>query len=109
MIAERFASEDPHARIAIAVLRLLFGEAYAREFGVLLWDGTRVPASLQERFVLKVNAPGALRAAFTPPLDLSFGRAFGAGLLDVEGDLEYAVDALYRSSASLRERFVLKV
>jgi cyclopropane-fatty-acyl-phospholipid synthase len=102
LIAERFASEDPHARIAIAVLRLLFGEAYAREFGVLLWDGTRVRASLQERFVLKVNTPGALRAAFTPPLDLSPGRAFSAGLLDVEGDLEYAVDAQYCASASLR-------
>ncbi|MGA7356117.1 MAG: cyclopropane-fatty-acyl-phospholipid synthase family protein [Candidatus Cybelea sp.] len=109
MIAERFASEDPHARIAIAVLRLLFGDAYAREFGVLLWDGTRVPASLRERFVLKVNAPGALRAAFTPPLELSSGRAFGAGLLDVEGDLEYAVDALYRASASLRPARLIRL
>jgi cyclopropane-fatty-acyl-phospholipid synthase len=102
LTAERFASEDPHARIAIAALRLLFGELYAREFGVLLWDGTRVPASLQERFVLKINAPGALRAAFAPPLELSSGIAVSAGLLDVDGDLECAVDALYRATASLR-------
>jgi cyclopropane-fatty-acyl-phospholipid synthase len=102
LIAERFASEDPHTRIAIAILRVLFGEEYARDFGVLLWDGTRVAAALQERFLLKINAAGALRAAFTPPLELSSGRAFGAGLLDVEGDLECAVDALFRSRASLR-------
>jgi cyclopropane-fatty-acyl-phospholipid synthase len=102
LIAERFASSDPHARIAVAVLRLVFGEEYAREFGARLWDGTRVRASNAERFVLQVNAPGALRSAFTPPLDLSAGRAFGAGLLDVDGDLEHAVDTLYRATASLR-------
>lgn len=102
MTAERFASRDPYARIAVAALRLLFGEAYAREFGVLLWDGTRVSAIGNERFLLRVNAAGALRAAFMPPFDLSAGRAFGAGWLDVDGDLEHAVDTLYRSSGSLR-------
>jgi cyclopropane-fatty-acyl-phospholipid synthase len=95
--AERFASGDPHARIAVAVLRSIFGDAYAREFGVELWDGTRVHAAEGERFVLRVKAAGALRAAFTPPVDLSAGRAFGAGLLDVDGDLEAAVDAFYRA------------
>ncbi len=102
MIAERFASADPYARIALAVLRLLFGEQYARDFGARLWDGTRVHASNGERFVLEVNSPGALRSAFTAPLDLSAGRAFGAGLLDVDGDLEHAVDTIYRASGSLR-------
>lgn len=104
MIAEQFASPDPHARIAVAVLRLLFGESYAREFGVLLWDGTRVRAELNERFVLQINAPGALRAAFTPPLELSAGRAFATGLLEVDGDLEHAIDTINRSSSSLRTR-----
>ncbi len=83
------------------MLRLLFGEEYGRDFGARLWDGTRLRASKDERFVLQVNAPGALRSAFTPPIDLSAGRAFGAGLLDVDGDLEHAVDTLYRASASL--------
>ncbi len=104
--AERFASRDPHARIAVAVLRSIFADAYAREFGVELWDGTRVHASDAERFVLRVNAPGALRAAFTPPVDLSAGRAFGAGLLDVEGDLEAAVDAFYRAGAPRGSRLL---
>jgi cyclopropane-fatty-acyl-phospholipid synthase len=97
LIAERFASDDPHARIAIAALRELFGSAYAREFGIALWEGTRVPAELIERFTFRVNSPGALRAAFAPPLDLSPGKAFAAGLIDADGDLVSAVDALYRA------------
>jgi cyclopropane-fatty-acyl-phospholipid synthase len=107
--AEQFASPDPHARIAIAALRVLFGDLYAREFGITLWDGTRVPASAGERFVLLINSPGALRAAFAPPLDLSPGRAFGAGLLDIEGDLAEAVDTLYLASASRTTREFIRL
>jgi cyclopropane-fatty-acyl-phospholipid synthase len=99
---ERFASLDPLARIAVAVLRLLFGDAYTRDFGIELWEGTRVAGEDGERFVLQVNAPQALRAAFTPPVDLSAGRAFAAGLIDVSGDIEHAVDSLFRAIADLR-------
>jgi cyclopropane-fatty-acyl-phospholipid synthase len=99
--AEQFASDDPYARIAVAVLRLLFRDAYAREFAVRLWDGTRIAATGEERFALAVNAPGALRTAFAPPIDLSVGRAFGAGLLEADGNLEEAVDAFYRAGSSL--------
>ena len=102
MTAERFASADPSARIAVAALRLLFGDAYGRAFGIALWEGTRIFGSDDEQFVLYVNGPGALRVAFTPPLDFSPGRAFGAGLLDVEGNLEQAVDVLLRATAALR-------
>lgn len=104
MSAEQFASRDPHARIAVALLRLLFGEDYARQFEIALWEGTRVESSERPRFTLHVKAPGALRAAFMPPLDLSIGRAFAAGLLEIEGDLEQAVDTLYRAGASLGAR-----
>jgi cyclopropane-fatty-acyl-phospholipid synthase len=109
LIAEQFASADPHARIVVAALRLIFGTAYAREFGVRLWDGTHVGASQSTRFVLNVTTPGALRAAFAPPLELSAGRAFGAGLLDVDGDLEAAVDLLYRAGTSLRAGDAMKL
>jgi cyclopropane-fatty-acyl-phospholipid synthase len=91
---ERFATEDPYARIAAAVLRIVFGQAYARDFSIALWDGSNIPASVHSRFTLRVNEPGALRAAFTPPVDLNAGRAFAAGLLDVEGDIEAAVDEM---------------
>lgn len=109
LTAERFASDDPQARIALAALHALFGEAYAREFAIQLWDGTHVPAVEAERFVLRVNLPGALRVAFTPPLDLSAGRAFGSGLLEVEGDLEDAVDTLYRASTGLRGLAIMRL
>jgi cyclopropane-fatty-acyl-phospholipid synthase len=109
LIAEELAPADPGARIAITVLRLIFGEAFARRFGVQLWDGTRVQASEDERFVLRVRAPGALRAALTPPLDLSPGRAFAAGLLDCDGDLVSAVDELYRAGDSLGPRRALQM
>ncbi|MGB6952998.1 MAG: hypothetical protein WBE15_13745, partial [Candidatus Cybelea sp.] len=90
------AGRDPRTRAALEVLRLFFGRAFATDFGVELWDGTRVRGASGERFVLFVSAPGALRLAFTPPVDLSTGRAFAAGLLDAQGDLECAVDAFYR-------------
>jgi cyclopropane-fatty-acyl-phospholipid synthase len=93
-IEERFVSNDPNARIAAAVLRSIFGDAYAREFAIRLWEGTRIPPQEQQRFTLMVNHPGALRTAFKPPFDLNAGRAFAAGLLDVEGDMEAAIDAM---------------
>ena len=110
MSAERFASSDPRARIALAALHLVFGDSYARDFGIALWDGTRVEPEGTARFVLRVNAPGALRAAFAPPCDLNAGRAFGAGLIDVDGDLEHATDLFYRANRSWRARdFLLLV
>ncbi len=93
-IEERFASEEPNARIAAAVLRSVFGENYARRFAIRLWEGTFIPAQEQRLFTLCVNDPGALRAAFKPPIDLNAGRAFAAGLLDVEGDVEASIDAM---------------
>lgn len=75
-------------------MRSIFGEDYARRFAIRLWDGTEIPAHEQRDFTLCVNHPGALRAAFVPPVDLNAGRAFTAGLLDVEGDAEASVDAM---------------
>ncbi len=93
-IEERFASTDPNARIAAAVLRSIFGGDYARRFAIRFWEGTFVPAQQERLFTLCVNDPGALRAAFHPPIDLNAGRAFAAGLLDVEGDVEPAVEVM---------------
>lgn len=82
------------------MLRLLFGDAYARNVGIALWEGTRVDPE-DARFVLRVATPGALRVGLAHPIDLNAGRAFGAGLLDVEGDLEAAVDAFSRASRAM--------
>ena len=86
---------------ALAILRLLFGDRYARHFGIRLWDGTAVPAAEETRFTLTVNDEGALRAAFRPPIDLHAGRAFAAGLLDVEGDAEAAIDEISAVTAAM--------
>jgi cyclopropane-fatty-acyl-phospholipid synthase len=72
----------------------LFGNGFARGFGIDLWDGTRVEPLGESRFTLKLNEPFALRAALLPPLDLSPGRAFVEKWIDIEGDVEAAIDAL---------------
>ncbi|HEY1680415.1 MAG TPA: cyclopropane-fatty-acyl-phospholipid synthase family protein [Candidatus Tumulicola sp.] len=48
------------------------------------------------RFTLCIKHPAALRAMLRRPVDLAAGRAFVAGLIDVEGDLELAIDSLLR-------------
>jgi cyclopropane-fatty-acyl-phospholipid synthase len=79
---------------SLSILRTLFGPWFARDFAVELWDGTRVEAAQAARFTLKINAPFALRAAFLPPLDLSPGRAFVEKWIDIDGDIEAAIDAM---------------
>ena len=86
---------DDARAISLAALRLLFGDALGRDVGVRLWDGTRID-SPEKRFGLVLNDPGALRAALLPPNDMNAGRAFIAGLIDCEGDLEACIDTLLR-------------
>ena len=54
----------------------------------------RVDASQTPRFTLRINEPFALRAAFAPPLDLSPGRAFVEKWIDIDGDIESAIDVI---------------
>ena len=91
---------------AVALLRSLFGDAFARDFSLVLWDGTRIGAQRQEQFVLHVNAPYALRAAFSPPVDLGLGRAFVERWIDVTGDLEKAIASFQRVAEQLGPRRV---
>lgn len=86
-------SASPDAEGAIGILRALFRSEFARRFAVRFWDGTTIPASERADFELLVNAPFALRAAFTPPLDLNPGKAFVERHIDISGDAEAAVDA----------------
>jgi cyclopropane-fatty-acyl-phospholipid synthase len=95
--------------VELAALRLLFGDGYARDFSVELWDGTRIAATHDERFALRFVVPGALRTAFTPPVELSAGRAFTAGLIDVDGDLELAIERLTEAVANLNPLRALRL
>jgi cyclopropane-fatty-acyl-phospholipid synthase len=108
-ISEPLAPPSPPARVSVEILQLLFGNAYARSFGVQLWDGTRIHAAKEERFVLVVTQPGALRAALRAPFDFSAGRAFAAGLIDCRGDIESAVDALTQAVAGLTRSQMLRL
>ncbi len=72
----------------------MFGASFGRDFTIVLWDGTTVRSQHPARFTLRINEPYALRAAFTPPLDLSPGRAFAEKWIDIEGDIEAAIDEI---------------
>lgn len=83
------------------ILADLFGSNFLKTFDVRLWDSRVFATNGTREFTLLVNAPGALRAAFRPPVDLNAGRAFSAGLLGVEGDVEAAIDALFAAVSRL--------
>jgi cyclopropane-fatty-acyl-phospholipid synthase len=86
-----------HGRAALAAI---FGNRFLCDFGVRFWDGSALASKTDEqRFTLVVNAPGALRSAFTPPVDLHAGTAFVTGDIDVEGDLPAAIAAFNRAGA----------
>jgi cyclopropane-fatty-acyl-phospholipid synthase len=92
--------KDTAAERSLSVLRGVFGERLGRDVAVRLWDGTAVPAP-EAPFELVVATPFALRAAFTPPLDVNPGRAVVEGWLGIAGDAEAAIDALERGVARL--------
>ena len=80
---------------ATALLEAIFGDAFRRDFAVRLWDGSTLPSTTNRTtFTLLVNAPGALRSAFTPPLERNAGATFSAGGLDVDGDITAAIARL---------------
>ncbi|MBV8074383.1 MAG: class I SAM-dependent methyltransferase [Candidatus Eremiobacteraeota bacterium] len=83
------------------MLELIFGPAGRWNFGVRLWDGTYLGERERPRFVLALGSPGALRFLFTPPFDLNPGRAYVDGLIDIEGNVESAVDVLARAVESV--------
>jgi len=87
--------ENASADRSLSILRTLFGQRFAQNFAVEIWDGTRVEAAVQPaEFTLKINEPFALRAAFAPPLDLSPGRAFVEKWIDIDGDIESAIQTM---------------
>ncbi len=99
---------DPAVQRSLSVLQELFGERLGRDIGIRMWDGTAIRAD-DAPFVFVVNTPFALRAAFTPPLDINPGRAFVDGWIDVEGNLEAAFDAFERATIGRSKLSLLKI
>ena len=86
---------------ATAILEAIFGESFRRNFDVRLWDGTTLPSTNgHSDFTFVVNTPGALRSAFTPPLERNAGNAFISGIIDIEGNLPEAIAQINAASSS---------
>lgn len=70
----------------IDVINLLFN-GVKKNFDIVLWDGTKIPADTDPEFMLKINYPCALWHALVPPTDLSMGEAYLYNLIDIEGNI----------------------
>ena len=77
-----------------------------RPFAVRFWDGTEVPASEPGAPTLTLRTPQALAHALRAPGELGLGRAYVAGMIEVD-DMEAAlrlVDTFEPPPLSLAER-----
>jgi cyclopropane-fatty-acyl-phospholipid synthase len=73
-------------------LESLLADYPRRDFQVRLWDGTTWGAVQQPHFTLVLKHPGALRAMFSRPSELTLGEAYIYDDFDIEGDIEAAFD-----------------
>jgi cyclopropane-fatty-acyl-phospholipid synthase len=65
----------------------------SRPFSVRFWDGTLLPATYGNGLVVTVRSPAAVACALRAPGQLGIGRAYVAGLLEVD-DLDAALNLL---------------
>ena len=82
-----------------------------RPFGLRFWDGSDVPATEPDSPTLTFNTPQALAHVLRAPGELGLGRAYVAGMIEVD-DLEGAlrmVDTFEPPPLSLRQRAELAV
>ena len=73
----------------LAFLRDLLSD-YPRDFAVRLWDGTvwEPDGGREARSTIVLRHPGALRAMFWPPGELTLSEAYVYDDFDIEGELE---------------------
>ncbi len=89
------ADEDQAVVGTRALLNWFLGHVEERNFDVRLWNGEVLSGNTgQALFTLVLNHPGALRAMFRPPIELSLGEAFIYGDFDIEGDINTAVNII---------------
>ena len=82
----RFARSGP-------LRRRLARELPSRPFALRFWDGTLLPATSGYGTTFTVRSPAAVACALRAPGQLGIGRAYVAGLLDVD-DLDAVLDLL---------------
>jgi cyclopropane-fatty-acyl-phospholipid synthase len=66
-----------------------------RPFAIALWDGTSVPATSDGAPTFTIGSPRALAHVLRSPGELGIGRAYVAGMLDVD-DVDQAVEIVTR-------------
>lgn len=78
----------------LSFLQELLEDLHPRNFAVRLWDGSewKEEEGQPRRFTLVLNRPGALRAMFWAPSELSLGEAYLFGDFDIEGDIGSAFE-----------------
>lgn len=84
------------------------GALRERPFAVRFWDGSDLPATVAgDAPTIVLRDPSAIAHVLREPNDLGLGRAWVAGSLDVEGDLDSVLGlrrAFYGISFTKRER-----
>ena len=86
VLAKSLFRETP-SRVSLDFLEELLADYPRRNFQIRLWDGTIWGTENQPRFTLVLKHPGALRAMFLSPSELSLGEAYIYDDFDVEGDI----------------------
>lgn len=79
-------------RATLESLGQFFAEYHETNFRVRLWDGSSWGANENPRFTLVVKHPNALRQMLVEPSELTLGESYICDELDVEGDIEAAVE-----------------
>lgn len=105
-------AEDPFVQTSLSFLNLLFGDVHPRDFQVRLWDGTTwgPEPGQPARFTIVLKHPGALRAMFWPPEELTMAEAYIYDDFDIEGDIESVfrlADPLLAKSWTVAEKAAL--
>lgn len=85
--------EDNKAEQSLGFLKKIFASHSSRCFAIRLWDGSYLPPEVGQtrRFTLVINHPRALRKLLWHPTQLGLGEAYAFKDLDIEGDLEAAL------------------
>ncbi len=98
------AKADPATNRVRKTLGLVFGEPAERGFDIGLWDGSVSPGRSAKRddFSLVIRRRGALRRMLLPPSELSIAESYINGDVDIEGNLESAIDLADAVASRLR-------
>jgi cyclopropane-fatty-acyl-phospholipid synthase len=74
--------------VSMEFLEALLGDYPRRDFQIRLWDGCFWGTNQHPRFTLALKHPGALRAMFSRPSELTLGEAYIYDDFDIAGDIE---------------------